>query len=103
MRAELAERLGDPQEERSLVDPRRASILMLVIPPFRRDRLARRERETIAESALGSASERLAMSIALSDLARRLARAAEARWITCPESDLAERARTHAPRALAHR
>lgn len=65
--------------------------------PFRRDRLAEREvldeASERAQSSVELPGERLALAVALSDLARALGKAAQATWTAEPPDDLARKSR----------
>lgn len=68
--------------------------------PFDRQRLAEREQRDALEEALlfghESPGERVAMSLALCDVSRALARAASAPWILDPPDDLSLKSITRA-------
>jgi hypothetical protein len=79
-----------------------------MIPPVRREALRQREALDEADERMAhereSPSERLALTIELSDLTRALAEAVGAPWVSEPADDLGEKARLYARplRALAH-
>jgi hypothetical protein len=82
---------------RSSIAPTSICYDRVVLLPFRRDHLAERdaldeavERE---QSSREQPDDRLALAVALSDLARALGRAAEARWATAPPNDLPRKAK----------
>jgi hypothetical protein len=71
-----------------------------VIPPVRREALARRaERDAedeLRECSSESPSDRLELALELSELAREAAESLGADWVLAPPDDLAEKARLYA-------
>ena len=79
-----------------------------VVLPIKRDALKERAALDAADEAeqyqRESPEQRFRIGLALSELARKLARAAGAEWITSPPDDLADKARLYAEplRRLCH-
>lgn len=79
--------------------PERAT-LRVVIPPVRREALARRlerdEADEVSESEAQSPAARVELALELSELARESAESLGAEWTRVPPDDLAEKARLYA-------
>jgi hypothetical protein len=75
-------------------------MLMVVIPPLRRDALARRAARDAEDERAASQGEepgeRADLALELSELARESAEALGADWVTSPPNDLAEKAELYA-------
>ncbi len=71
-----------------------------MIPPVRRDALAKRalrdEEDERTESDKETPTERLELALELSELAREAAESVGADWIVSPPADLPEKARLYA-------
>ena len=82
--------------------------MRIVIPPLRRDALARRAQRDADDEARAceaeDPAERIELSLELSELARETAESVGADWIRFPPNDLSEKARLYArPLALLKR